>query len=193
MPDLPSMLFYPHYRAFSVNLFFQCQGLLCFAFMFSKHSDTSSFSPEPCISMSLFLSLDLDFFPVSPLQASSAASNWAQISCFCLAPHPLLSLHYRLIYFPSLPIHISVVPGLLFAILIISMLFWSLLYFSSVLTLSICISTSSIDICCSEYFCSFLSLHTSPAQDTYSLAPLLVSSLIFIFADLYTTTNKLSL
>lgn len=86
-------------------------------------TDTSSFSPEPCISMSLFLSLNLDFFPVSPLQASSAASNWAQISCFCLAPHPLPSLHYRPIYFPSLPIHISVVPGLLFAILIISMLF----------------------------------------------------------------------
>lgn len=193
MPEFPSMLHYPHARAYSANLFSSVRV----SFSFLHVSQALQLLQFPIWALNLSLSILLTgsrYFPCLPTPKPWVpASNWAQISFLCLAPQVLPSLIGSLTLSPC-PLTFLYFQVSYLSPAIMSMLSWPLLYFCSVLTLSICISNSSITISCSTHFCSFLFLHMYlPLQDIYSLAPSDVSSLILNFDNFYITTNKLSL
>lgn len=113
MPEFPSMLHYPHARAYSVNLFSSVKV----SFSFLHVSQALQLLQFPTWALHLSLSILLTgsrFLPCLPTPKPWVpASNWAQISFLCLAPQLLPSLPYRLTYFITLSINIFVFPGLL--------------------------------------------------------------------------------
>lgn len=113
MPEFPSMLRYPHARAYPVNLFSSVKV----SFSFLHVSQALQLLQFPTWALHLSLSILLTgsrFLPCLPTPKPWVpASNWAQISFPHLAPQLLPPLPYRLTYFISLSINIFVFPGLL--------------------------------------------------------------------------------
>ena len=181
-------LHHPHCRAFSGSLFSSVK--LGFPFLH--------------VSQTLWLLQFLIWAPYLSLSILLAGSKFilsqASWACFKLGTHlvplphipasPTTTLYGHLLNLPPLTFlyfQVSYLP-----LVIMPMLSRSLLYFYSILTLSMCVCTSSVTTSCSIHFCSFLSLHTPPLCDTCSLTPD-ISSPVFIFTDFYITIKKLSL
>ena len=194
MPELPSMLHYPHARAFSVNLFSSVKVSFPFLRVSQALWLLQFLTWALHLSLSILLAGSRFLLCLPTPKPQVPASNWPHISFLRLAPQLLPSLPYRLTYFISLSINIFVFPGLLSATC-------NNVYAVSIFALFL-LDLDSFNVYFYFQYHYFL-FHTfllfsvspriSPSRDTYFLAPSDVSSLIFIFANLYITTNKLSL